>query len=169
MVFKIAYIGYLSNIKGLNQLYQIMIKLQTDDVEFYLFGGNDRYEYTLPFKVIKSYNDIHDISNFIDEYEIDCAILPSICDETYSYVLSECWKCGLPVIGSKFGAIGERIATHCGGWVIDPYNINDVVDLIRTLSKNPILIMIYKEQVKCIKLKSLNTMIDEYTKLYEEF
>lgn len=168
MVLKIAYVGYLSKIKGLTQLYCIMKELNANDVEFYLFGNIERSTYVIPFKLQRSYCGIDELRALITEFEIDCAILPSICNETYSYVLSECWKCGLPVIGSQFGAVGERIVRRNGGWVIDPYNINDVVILIKILAQNPELIILYKEMVKNIKLKSVSTMIIEYNKLYEE-
>jgi hypothetical protein len=34
--------------------------------------------------------------------------------------LTECWSCGVPVLGIDLGAVGERIGTHGGGWLLLP-------------------------------------------------
>lgn len=47
------------------------------------------------------------------------AAILSICPETYCHTLTECWSCGIPVLGIDLGAVGERIGRHKGGWLID--------------------------------------------------
>ncbi len=43
----------------------------------------------------------------------------SIWPETYCHTLTEMWACGLPVVGFDLGAVGERIARHGAGWLLD--------------------------------------------------
>ncbi|HET7413431.1 MAG TPA: glycosyltransferase, partial [Pararhizobium sp.] len=43
----------------------------------------------------------------------------SIWPETYCHTLTELWSCGLPVVAFDFGAVGDRIRAHGGGWLID--------------------------------------------------
>jgi len=47
------------------------------------------------------------------------AAILSICPETYCHTLTECWSCGVPVLGIDLGAVGERIGQHKGGWLVD--------------------------------------------------
>ena len=42
----------------------------------------------------------------------------SIWPETYCHTLTELWACGIPVIALDFGAVGERIRRHGGGWLL---------------------------------------------------
>ena len=42
----------------------------------------------------------------------------SIWPETYCHTLTELWSCGVPVIAFDFGAVGERIRAHGGGWLV---------------------------------------------------
>ena len=44
----------------------------------------------------------------------------SICEETFSYTLSESWAAGLPAFASNLGALRERIEKHGGGWLFEP-------------------------------------------------
>ncbi|MDB5362586.1 MAG: hypothetical protein JWO51_3883 [Rhodospirillales bacterium] len=57
------------------------------------------------------------------------AFLPSATPETWSYSLTEIWHAGLPVLAFDLGAVGERIRTQSGGWLIpvtrDERTIND--------------------------------------------
>ena len=42
----------------------------------------------------------------------------SIWPETHCHTLTELWACGLPVVALDFGAVGERIRAHGGGWLL---------------------------------------------------
>lgn len=48
------------------------------------------------------------------------AVTLSIGPETYCHTLTECWSCGVPVLGIDLGAVGERIGIHGGGWLLPP-------------------------------------------------
>ncbi|MER2265456.1 glycosyltransferase [Methylobacterium oxalidis] len=50
----------------------------------------------------------------------DAVLLPSVWPETYSYVLSEVWAAGYPVVTFNFGAPAERIRAQGGGILIPP-------------------------------------------------
>lgn len=47
------------------------------------------------------------------------ALVASVWPETWCHTLTECWACGVPVVGIDIGAIGERIRRHGGGWLLD--------------------------------------------------
>ncbi len=46
------------------------------------------------------------------------AAILSICPETWCHTLTECWSCGMPVLGIDLGAVGERISDRDGGWLV---------------------------------------------------
>ncbi|WP_341867589.1 glycosyltransferase [Marilutibacter alkalisoli] len=48
------------------------------------------------------------------------AAVLSIWPETWCHTLTECWSCGVPVLGIELGAVGERIGRHEGGWLLQP-------------------------------------------------
>lgn len=55
----------------------------------------------------------------VAELKPHIAAILSICPETYCHTLTECWSCGIPVVGIDLGAVGERISQHKGGWLVD--------------------------------------------------
>ncbi len=46
------------------------------------------------------------------------AAILSIGPETWCHTLTECWACGLPVVGIDLGAVGERLRGCGGGWLV---------------------------------------------------
>jgi len=59
----------------------------------------------------------------------DIAAVLSIWPETYCHTLTECWATGLPVLGLDFGAVGDRIKHHNGGWLLDN-NIEEIYSFL---------------------------------------
>jgi len=47
-------------------------------------------------------------------------LFPNRLAESFSYTLSEVWACGIPVIVPDEGALGERVRTRGGGWLLPP-------------------------------------------------
>lgn len=48
------------------------------------------------------------------------SLLAPICEETFSFTLSESWASGIPVFASDRGALRDRISMHGGGWLFEP-------------------------------------------------
>jgi glycosyltransferase involved in cell wall biosynthesis len=51
-------------------------------------------------------------------YGADLVLLAHAVPESFSYALSDTWAAGIPVLAAPGGAIGERIRTHGGGWLL---------------------------------------------------
>ncbi|MGE0639774.1 MAG: glycosyltransferase [Thermoanaerobaculia bacterium] len=51
---------------------------------------------------------------------IDLAVLPSRFPETYSLVLDDCSRSGVPVVSAAIGALGPRTRALSAGWTFDP-------------------------------------------------
>ncbi len=56
----------------------------------------------------------------IAEIAPDVALLPSTVSETFSYLLSELWQLGVPVIATRLGSFAERIEPGRTGLLVDP-------------------------------------------------
>ncbi len=90
----------------------------------------------------------------------------SVCGETYSHTLTEAWSCGLPVIASNLGAIGERVRRHGRGWVID---VNDPVatyERILAVADDPAEYWRVRSQVTTADLPRVSDMAHRYDVLY---
>jgi GT2 family glycosyltransferase len=90
----------------------------------------------------------------------------SIWAETYSHTLSEAWSVGLPVLGSKLGAVGERISRNDGGWTIDTADAAGALAQIRQIIRDP---QGYRERVQAverIEVPTVEEMANAYEALY---
>ena len=52
----------------------------------------------------------------------------SIWPETHCHTLTELWSSGLPVVALDFGALGERIRLHGGGWLLHHGSAEDIYE-----------------------------------------
>ena len=91
----------------------------------------------------------------------------SIWAETYSYTLTEAWSVGLPVLGSKLGAVGERIARHGGGWRIETTNPAATLAQIRQIVTHPTAYQEEVQAVERIQIQTVEEMADAYRSLYD--
>ncbi len=64
-----------------------------------------------------------------------CFILPSV-SETWGLVVNEAMSCGLPVLVSKkAGCAVDLVVENCNGWCFDPYNVEELANLMDHISK----------------------------------
>ena len=68
---------------------------------------------------------------------IDCLIVPSTCPETGPLVVFEARARGVPVIGSRVGAIPENIGAQCRPLLFSPGNAAELSDSIRRFVADP--------------------------------
>jgi len=61
-----------------------------------------------------------EVPALVAAYGAKLALFPNRAPESFSYALSDLWACGLPVLSTPHGALGERVARHGGGWLLPP-------------------------------------------------
>ncbi|MGE4071684.1 MAG: glycosyltransferase [Lysobacterales bacterium] len=54
-------------------------------------------------------------AHWLQHYQVDLVLFPNRLAESFSYVLSEVWAAGVPVLVPDAGALGERVRAHGGG------------------------------------------------------
>ena len=67
---------------------------------------------------------------------IQVVLLPGSVPESFGLVLTEAILAGVPVIGTTFGALGERIRAHGVGWTVDPEDADGLLELVTRLDAN---------------------------------
>ncbi|SET21786.1 Glycosyltransferase, GT2 family [Natronincola peptidivorans] len=169
--FKIAFIGGLAPYKGSGIIHSLITNNKQKDIEWYLLGnlGDQRLNLLQRSDLVKygRYNR-EDICNILINLEIDLVCNLAIWPETYSYTLTEAWQAQIPVLATDVGAIGDRIRTTNGGWLValntKEQDILEKIYSIKSDSKE------YNEKLKCvtnIKFPSKDSMSKIYTKEYE--
>ncbi|MDX1621934.1 MAG: hypothetical protein R3320_13130, partial [Nitriliruptorales bacterium] len=91
----------------------------------------------------------------------------SIWPETYAYTLSEAWSTGIPVVASNLGALGDRVAKHGGGWVVDVSDAERLLSALMAIADDPDG---YREAAASVSLagvRSLSAMGADYVRLYD--
>ena len=95
----------------------------------------------------------------------DIAVLPSICPESFSFIIREANSLGLPVIGSRIGAIPEAIKEGENGLLFEPGNIKELRDCMLRFVEEPGLLP--RMALKMPKLKSMAEHALELEEFYK--
>jgi GT2 family glycosyltransferase/glycosyltransferase involved in cell wall biosynthesis len=136
-VLRVAMLGSLAAHKGRYVVKNLITYNRNPYIEWHLMGG-DVADLVLPREVFGKvvshglYDREHVLRLLADQH-IDVTLIPSICAETFSFTLSESWLAGLPAIVSHFGALAERVRTTDGGWIVNPYDFREILDLLSVL------------------------------------
>lgn len=170
--FRVAFIGGINEDKG-GRIVTNVIKHGPSDVEWYVFGGigeESLYQLKQTNLLKTGFYYQEDIAVLIKYHKIDAICILSQLPETYSYTLSEAVICGIPVIVTDIGALGQRVKENGYGKTVPiGGKMEDrVISIIKEWKENP---EIYSE----LKLAALNyqnmsfdKMADQYYSLYAD-
>lgn len=170
--FNIAFIGGISEEKGLRYLKEMIDEVKNTNITIHLFGqaGDKKYNINKRNYIYHGVYLQKDLPNLLIKNDIKLICLLSMCPETYSYTLSESLITEIPVITFDLGAIAERVKATDAGWIF-PINstANDILKFVQTIKSD--LTGEYKQKKDNIglflkEMKSVKDMTDEYTKIY---
>jgi GT2 family glycosyltransferase/glycosyltransferase involved in cell wall biosynthesis len=121
---RIAVVGAIGAHKGFELLLRMAERAARDRIPFFLTVIG----YTPDTPSLVRYGNVEvtgayapaELGARLAAAEPDFVLLPSVWPETYSYVLSEIWDAGFPVVAFDFGAPAERIRSAGGGVLIPP-------------------------------------------------
>lgn len=125
---KIAYVGAQIEDKGFNEwikLVEYLTKTHPNDYEFYYFGfGNKKINNVKNIYVAVSDKESKPMECYLKEYGINCALLWSHCEETYSYVYYEMALAGIFVITNlNSGNVSEEVLDKKNGIAFTDLNM----------------------------------------------
>jgi len=157
--FDILYTGGLTKHKGIHVLIKAFRLIQNSNIRLHIVGkgiyeaelkrlaGNDK-------RIIfhgKFLNQ--DLEKFY--HNSDIVVVPSVWYEVRSNVIPEAFRTGVPVIGSRIGAIPEFIQDNYNGFLFDPTDERQLQTIILDLIEHP------------DKLRTLGKNASESVKEYE--
>ncbi|NES79827.1 MULTISPECIES: tetratricopeptide repeat protein [unclassified Okeania] len=132
---RIGLIGGISEIKGLNTLYNCAsyaAKIKKD-IEFIVIGktaNNSLFEKLSNVSIYGAYKP-EELNELISKSKLDVAAFFSTWPETYCYTLSEALENGLYPFVFDIGAVGERVRKLGLGYLIEPdVNVASLVDAL---------------------------------------
>lgn len=167
----VAFIGGISKEKG-SEIASRLIKSGPNDVKWFLFGMWGYNELSMLDK--RNYTktglyERHELPDLMEKYQIDVVCLLPIWPETYCYTLSEAIMCGVPVIATDIGALGERMRKLQCGWLVSVENAyEETINIIRRIKDKNAEYQFMRKKAIQLPVKTLGEMGDEYLKIYEE-
>jgi len=171
--FNIAFVGGISEIKGIKYLKGIQKAIKNSDINLHLFGTTSSLHYnqdSTNYYYHGEYNR-EELPALFEQNSIKLVMMLSVCKETYSYTLSESIACQIPVLAFDLGAVSERVRRNDMGFILPPESsVDAVVKEIFRIKNSPKEYVAKVENI-CIALKnakSVRTMALEYFQDYEE-
>jgi glycosyltransferase involved in cell wall biosynthesis len=150
--FDILYVGRLGKHKGVDSLIESVKGLDLNSARLHIVGqGSDMasfkraahddgrilfYGFLAPEKLRQLYGIT------------DVAVVPSIINETFGLVIPEYYWQGIPVLGSRAGAIPELISNGYNGFLFPPGDVKALKTLLGTLSSDSKLLSELKENAR---------------------
>ena len=162
----ILFVGSLDKahyFKGVDNLIKGFLRLQLKARLIIIGEGDMKLEYEKKVLDFGLKNKVI-FANKVNDYDLprfynlaDVFVLPSISKaEAFGIVLLEAMASGLPVIASNLAGVKNLIKNGINGFLIEPNNINDLVDKINLLLNS--------EEVKKVGAKGRKIVESKYNK-----
>jgi O-antigen biosynthesis protein len=163
---RIAFVGLGWAKKGLDAVNELAEAFRGTRVEMHHFG--DLKQAASPELHTHGGYDNEYLPELLQRAGIQIVLLPGPYAETFGIVMSEALAAGVPVIGARYGALGERIRGYGVGWTIDPMDPGEIAALIRRLDIARDEIMRTTRQVRQVKLDTVADTSHRYAALYRD-
>lgn len=169
--FNVAFVGGLSVEKG-SRIALEMIQKGPSDIGWFMIGGCGDRE--LKYFSKPNFTDLgwyqrEDLKELLQVAKIDVICILPILSETFCYVLSEAMMCGIPVIVTDIGALGERVRKDGSGWIVPVENAaQHALQKIDMLRRHPQELNAVRNRLGSIKQRSVENMDQDYLASYRE-
>lgn len=166
---RLGYWGHLFHMKGPHLLLEaVKASGQADRFELHVWGKVVEPQYRERLRRAAEGLDVRWYGAFVPEdiekVPLDCAVIPSSCSESYSFVLDEAFRLDLPAIVSDRGALAERL--QGAGTTFRPESVEDLARVLKDLAANPAVIGTWREKVPA--LASMEEHAGEVLELYAD-
>ena len=149
-VIRLGVWGHLFHMKGAHLVLDALQTLR-DKSRFglHIWGRVTEPQYKARLEKAAEGIDVHWHGPFVPEdlreADLDLAVIPSLCSESFSFVLDEAFDLNLPAIVPRRGALEERIGT--AGTTFIAEDANDLARVFKTLLKKPDLIDLWRSAI----------------------
>lgn len=157
-----AFVGRGWTKKGLDLVNRLAEELP--DVAFHHFG--ELIDESSPEVITHGPYDNRQLPERLHDEGIHVVLIPGPYAETFGFVMTEALLAGVPVIGPRYGAIGERIRRHAAGWTIDPDRPDTVRDLVEHLDHGRLELWRATLAARAVEIEPVRATADAYAALY---
>lgn len=161
---RLAFVGIGWAKKGLPLVNELANSFADTDIELHHFGALRD-----PISPQVHQHGLYDnnvLPELLHRTGMQIVLLPGPFVETFGHVMTEALIAGLPVIGHRHGALGERIRRHEAGWTVDPEDAGGVKTLIEDLDRCRLEVLRATERAVEVELLSVGDTRDQYAELY---
>lgn len=168
---KVAYWGYLLPAKGVHLLLEAARHLSKGRaVEWHLYGSAPDRAYEARLRQLAEgmpviFHGAYTVRD-LQSANLDLAVFPSLCCETYSFVVDEAFHLGLPVIASNRGAFLERVGK--AGLLFACGDARDLAVKLESLLESPATLGRLKREAAEGKVVSMDDHAGHMEKIYHE-
>lgn len=169
---RFGYCGGFSPHKGVHLLIQAFQSVQSGGCELHIYGGASRNEQDYEAGLRKMAAQDNRIK-FCGAYQqeevgavlgaIDVLVLPSLCYETYSFVLHEAFGCNVPVIVPGIGIFAEDVTDGTQGFTFPVGDGEALAGKMELVMKDPSLLNELKHTLRSF----VPAGVEEEAYLYE--
>lgn len=151
-------------------LLEELIALDTDRrFEFHVLGRTSITD--RPGLVLHGTYDRDEFTPRVRAINPAFGLILSIWPETHCHTLTELWSCGLPAAALDYGALGERIRKHGGGWLIRHGDAEHIYAELTGIAEDQTqyerrLHAVHAWQLGAGKRENTAWMADQYAALY---
>lgn len=161
---RLAFVGLGWSKKGLDVANGLAEAFRDTSIEIHHFG-EPKQQASPELRAHGPY-DNELLPELLHRAGIQIVLLPGPYAETFGIVMTEALAAGIPVIGARYGALGERIRATGAGWTIDPMDFDGIRDLIERLDRARDEIVRTTRQVLSVPLETVQDTAPRYAGLY---
>ena len=161
---RVAFVGLGWSKKGLDAVNELAEAFCDTSIEIHHFG--EPKQQASPELIAHGPYDNEFLPELLHRAGIQVVLLPGAYAETFGIVMSEALAAGIPVIGARYGALGERIRATGAGWTIDPMDVVGIRLLIERLDRARDELVRTTRQVLSVPLDTVKDTAHRYAELY---
>lgn len=152
-----GYCGGLSAHKGAHILLHAFRSLRSANAKLRVYGAasDQEQDYERRLRDIAAGDQRISFCGKYEEREIkdifqtiDVLVIPSLCYESYSFVLHEAFASNVPIIASDVDSINEKISAVGGGFVFPMGDQNDLQSKLALLVEKPAILNELKRKLE---------------------
>jgi GT2 family glycosyltransferase/glycosyltransferase involved in cell wall biosynthesis len=163
---RVAFVGLGWAKKGLDAVNELAEAVAGSSIEIHHFGPLKQP--ASPELHAHGAYDNELLPELLHRAGIQVVLLPGAYAETFGIVMSEALLAGIPVIGARYGALGERIRAHRCGWTIDPMHTDGIRVLVERLDRARDELVRVTRQVLRVPLEPVDQTAYRYAALYRD-